>query len=105
MKEGKFDQMVDSTIRGTVFSKCLRGFSKIAYRCLLGVLKERPNMAEVVVTLQDLLELQRRHDNSAEAPGITVFTWKIHKFLASTTKQNSGIPKLLIDIICARLCL
>lgn len=62
-------------------------------------------MAEVVVTLLDLLELQRRHDNSAEAPGITIFTWKIHKFLASTTKQNLGIPNLLIDIICARFCL
>ncbi|CAH1449132.1 unnamed protein product [Lactuca virosa] len=89
VKERKFDQMVDSNIQGTVLSKCLRGFAKIAYRCLLSVLKERPTMAEVVITLQDLLELQRRHDNSAEAPGITVFTWKIHKFLASTTKQNS----------------
>ncbi|XP_023734375.1 putative receptor-like protein kinase At5g39000 [Lactuca sativa] len=105
VKEGKFDQIVDSNIRVTVFSKCLRRFAKIAYRCLLSVLKERPTMAEVVVTLQDLVELQRRHDNSAEAPRITVFTWKIHKFLASTTKQNSGIPKLLIDIICARFCL
>ncbi|KAI3709391.1 hypothetical protein L2E82_39153 [Cichorium intybus] len=45
-------------------------------------------MAEVVVGLQALLELQQRQDNPAE-PAITGFTWRIHKYLVSTTKRNA----------------
>ncbi|XP_023730055.1 serine/threonine-protein kinase PCRK2 [Lactuca sativa] len=89
VKERKLDQMVDPNIKGTIFPKCLKRFAQIAYRCLLSVLKERPTIAEAVVSLQALLELQQRHENSAEPSGITGFTWKIHKYLVLATKQNS----------------
>ncbi|KAL7590786.1 hypothetical protein Lser_V15G33138 [Lactuca serriola] len=91
VKERKLDQMVYPNIKGTIFPKCLKRFAQIAYRCLLSVLKERPTIAEVVVSLQALLELQQRHENSVEPSSITGFTWKIHKYLLSATKQNSGI--------------
>lgn len=87
VKERKFNQMVDINIRGTISPKCLRGFAQIANRCLHSVLKERPTMADVVVSLQALLNLQQRHDNPAEPSGITRFTFKIHKYLVPTTKQ------------------
>ncbi|KVI00513.1 Protein kinase, catalytic domain-containing protein, partial [Cynara cardunculus var. scolymus] len=46
-------------------------------------------MTEVVASLQLLLELQEKHDNSAESSGKMRFAWKIHKYLVPTTKQNS----------------
>ncbi|KAI3495989.1 hypothetical protein L1887_38337 [Cichorium endivia] len=45
-------------------------------------------MAEVVGSLQALLELQQRHDSSVEPSGITGFTWKIQKYLVSATKKK-----------------
>ncbi|KAI3495990.1 hypothetical protein L1887_38338 [Cichorium endivia] len=47
-------------------------------------------MTEVVASLQALLKLQKKYEDSAESSGITGFTWKIHKYLSSTTKQNTG---------------
>ncbi|KAI3754384.1 hypothetical protein L1987_54167 [Smallanthus sonchifolius] len=90
VKERKLDQMVDSNIRGTIFPKCLRQFAQIAYHCLLSVPKERPTITVVVASLQAILELQRKHDNFTDSLGPTGFTWKIHKYLASINKQNSG---------------
>ncbi|KAI3754380.1 hypothetical protein L1987_54163 [Smallanthus sonchifolius] len=81
--------MVDSNIRGAIFPKCLRRFVKIAYDCLLSVPKERPTMTEVVASLQALLELQQKHDNSANSPGTMGFTWMINKYFPLKTKQNS----------------
>nr|GFA58402.1 receptor-like protein kinase FERONIA [Tanacetum cinerariifolium] len=65
VKERKFDQTVDSTITGTITPKCLRGFAKIANRCLIRDFKKRPSLTQVVAKLQDLLELQEKCDNSA----------------------------------------
>ncbi|KAI3709393.1 hypothetical protein L2E82_39155 [Cichorium intybus] len=48
-------------------------------------------MAEVVVSLQALVELQTRFENSTEPSGIAGFTWKIHKYLVPTTNQNADI--------------
>ncbi|KAI3495987.1 hypothetical protein L1887_38335 [Cichorium endivia] len=45
-------------------------------------------MAEVVVSLQASLEQQQKHDNLAEPSNITGFTWKIHKYLVSATKEG-----------------
>ncbi|CAI9293409.1 unnamed protein product [Lactuca saligna] len=88
VKDRKLNQMVDSKIRGTIFPKCLRGFAQIAYRCLCSVLKNRPTMAEIVGSLQAILEIQKRHDNPVEPSGITGFTLKIHKYIVSATRKN-----------------
>ncbi|KAJ0496045.1 putative protein kinase RLK-Pelle-CrRLK1L-1 family [Helianthus annuus] len=90
VKERKLDQMVDPNIRGTIFPKCLRRFAQIAYHCLLSVPKERPTMTVVVASLQAILELQQKNDNFANSLGTMGFTRKIHKYLASMTRQNSG---------------
>ncbi|XP_024984153.1 receptor-like protein kinase FERONIA [Cynara cardunculus var. scolymus] len=89
VKDRKLYQLVDYNIRGTVFAKCLTRYAQIAYRCVHSVLKERPSMTEIVASLQLLLELQVKHDNSAESSGKVRFTWKIHKYLVPTTKQKS----------------
>lgn len=57
--------MVDPTIRGTIFPKCLNRFAQIADRCLLHIPQKGPTMTEVVASLQDILELQVIYDDSA----------------------------------------
>ncbi|KAJ0706066.1 putative protein kinase RLK-Pelle-CrRLK1L-1 family [Helianthus annuus] len=103
VKERKLDQMVDYSIKGTIFPKCLRRFVQIAYRCVHSVPKERPTMTEVVAALQALQELQEKSNHSSESLGIMGFTWKKHKSFFSTTKPNSGIQKLFINVLCLKL--
>ncbi|KAJ0752039.1 putative protein kinase RLK-Pelle-CrRLK1L-1 family [Helianthus annuus] len=89
VKEKKFDQMVDSNIKGTLSPLCLRRFAQIADRCVHSVPKERPTMSEVVASLQALLELQ-------ESSGRMGFSLKIHSYIVPLTRQNSRIHKLFI---------
>lgn len=92
VKERKLDQLVDSSIAGTIASKCLRRFAQTAYCCINSDPKTRPTMTEVVASLQALLEIQKKFDLSPESPNIMGFPWKIHEYLFSTTKlQNSGM--------------
>ncbi|PWA93403.1 serine/threonine/dual specificity protein kinase, catalytic domain-containing protein [Artemisia annua] len=90
VKERKSDQLVDSSIAGTIASKCLRRFAQTAYCCLKSDPKKRLTMTEVVASLQALLELQKKFDLSRESRSIMGFPWKIHEYLFATTKlQNS----------------
>nr|XP_043628173.1 probable LRR receptor-like serine/threonine-protein kinase At1g53430 isoform X2 [Erigeron canadensis] len=89
VREKKLDQMIDPNMRCFISPKCKREFAQIANRCLHSYPEERPTMAEIVVSLQTSLELQRKFENPVQPLGISVFTWKIHKYLVFTTKQNS----------------
>ncbi|KAI3797438.1 hypothetical protein L1987_32695 [Smallanthus sonchifolius] len=46
-------------------------------------------MTKVVASLQAILELQLKSDNSAKSSGMMGFSWKIHKYRLAVTKQNS----------------
>ncbi|KAK9076752.1 hypothetical protein SSX86_005086 [Deinandra increscens subsp. villosa] len=87
MKERKLDQMIDGSMRGTISLKCLGRFVKIADRCLLSDPKERPAMNVVVASLEELLQVQKKWDNSAKSSVRTVFSWMIPMF-RSSTKEN-----------------
>ncbi|KAL9997823.1 putative protein kinase RLK-Pelle-CrRLK1L-1 family [Helianthus debilis subsp. tardiflorus] len=89
VRERKIDQMVDPCIRGTIHPKCAREFAQIADHCVHSIPEERPTMTEVVASLQALLVLQRKYDESARSTGRIGFTSKIQKFLVSITKQNT----------------
>ncbi|KAK1418457.1 hypothetical protein QVD17_27602 [Tagetes erecta] len=89
VKDRKLDQMVDANIRGTIATKCLRGFTKIADRCVSSDPKERPSMTEVVASLQTLLELQEKADISAMLPRRMCFNLRIIKCLVPAIKLNS----------------
>ncbi|GKE45576.1 probable receptor-like protein kinase isoform X1, partial [Tanacetum coccineum] len=67
VKERKFEQMVDSNIKGTISPRSLRRFAQLADRCLLTDLIKRPTMSEVVASLQDIIELQEKNDDSAKS--------------------------------------
>nr|GEX39163.1 hypothetical protein [Tanacetum cinerariifolium] len=66
----------------------------------VSVPKQRPTMTEVVASLHTVLRLQEKHDNSVDSLRTVGFTWRIRKYLVSTTKQNSdqsgtSLPKSL----------
>ncbi|KAF5789222.1 putative protein kinase RLK-Pelle-CrRLK1L-1 family [Helianthus annuus] len=90
VKERKLDHMVDSSIKGMVFPKCLRRFAQVAYRCFHPVQKERPTMTEIVASLHASLRLQEKFNHSGVPLGILGFNWKVHKYFVSVTKLNSG---------------
>ncbi|KAJ9551323.1 hypothetical protein OSB04_015368 [Centaurea solstitialis] len=87
VKDRKVDQLVDSSIRGTIFPKCLRRFVQIADSCLYPVPKGRPSMTEIVASLQVLLELHEKSDNYVVSSSKMRFAWKIHKYLVPTKKE------------------
>ncbi|MFS7966422.1 putative protein kinase RLK-Pelle-CrRLK1L-1 family [Helianthus anomalus] len=89
VKERRLDQMVDSNIKGTISTKCLRQFARIAYRCVHPDLKERPTMTEVVGLLQSLLELQEKSNHSTKSSSIMGFPWMFHNYFVHKTKVNS----------------
>ncbi|KAI3827424.1 hypothetical protein L1987_01498 [Smallanthus sonchifolius] len=90
VKERKLDQMVDSNIKGTIFPKCLKLFAQIADRCVHSVPKERPTMTMVLASLQAVLEVQEKSNQSGNSSGVTGFSWNIHNYFVSGTKPNSG---------------
>nr|XP_043629272.1 probable receptor-like protein kinase At5g38990 [Erigeron canadensis] len=102
VKERKVDQMVDSNMSG-IFPKCVKQFVQIAHPCLSSVPKERPNMTEVVASLQALLKLHEQLEASAVSP--TGLTSKMHKYFGlspklNSPKLNSGIDRLFVFCVC-----
>ncbi|XP_076894288.1 uncharacterized protein LOC143546513 [Bidens hawaiensis] len=86
VKQNKIEKMIDSNIKGTVSTKCIRRFTKIAERCLHAVSKERPTMSELVASLEALLdeplmELHEKSNHSAKSSCTMGFPCKIHKYL------------------------
>nr|GEX72953.1 probable receptor-like protein kinase At5g61350 isoform X1 [Tanacetum cinerariifolium] len=88
VKERKLEQMVDSKIKGTISSKCLRRFAQIANRCLDSVPKERPTMTEVVALLEALLDQEEKVNNLTKSPSTSGFPWNIYKYIRNSTREN-----------------
>ncbi|PWA80577.1 serine/threonine/dual specificity protein kinase, catalytic domain-containing protein [Artemisia annua] len=88
VKERKLEQMVDSKIKGTISSKCLRRFAQIANRCLDSVPKERPTMTEVVALLEALLDQEEKVNNLTKSTSTSGFTWNIYKYIRKSTREN-----------------
>ncbi|XP_076900763.1 putative serine/threonine-protein kinase PBL22 [Bidens hawaiensis] len=64
VKEGQLEQVVCSHITKQISPKCLKEFVHIADLCTKSSRKERPTMAEVVYTLDQLMALQKNFDSS-----------------------------------------
>ncbi|GJS29576.1 probable receptor-like protein kinase isoform X1 [Tanacetum coccineum] len=88
VKQRKFDQMVDSSIKGTISPRCLRQFAQIAERCLVSVPNKRPNMTEIVESLEDSLKLQEKMNTLTNPSSTTKFTWNIYKYIRNSTREN-----------------
>ncbi|KAJ9551376.1 hypothetical protein OSB04_015421 [Centaurea solstitialis] len=100
VKDRNFDKLVDSNIVGTICPKCLRGFARIADRCLHSVPKVRPSMTEVVASLDVLLTLQQEYNDSTKSSGKIGFVRKIQEYFVPTTKQNSDLLSIEPETVC-----
>ncbi|KAI3496820.1 hypothetical protein L1887_39197 [Cichorium endivia] len=97
IQEGNLKDIVDPDIKGQISTKCLKEFVRIADRCLHNNPKQRPTMAEVVVTLDSVMTLQEKINTSLQAAGRTIFGRMLDMFPFPSNGDNSaqGDPKLL----------
>nr|XP_043623694.1 uncharacterized protein LOC122595406 [Erigeron canadensis] len=73
IKKGKWKDIPDFYISHQIAPKCLKEFGRIAERCLYENPKKRPTMAEVLFSLESLLTIQEKYDDSLQSAGRTIF--------------------------------
>ncbi|XP_076925744.1 uncharacterized protein LOC143588690 [Bidens hawaiensis] len=91
IKEGRLKDIVYHDIRDEISPKCLKHFALIAEKCLENHPKHRPTMAEVVLSLEYVLNLQVKTNNMSQAAGKTIFGRMVDKFSFAENGQNSGM--------------
>ncbi|CAH1449614.1 unnamed protein product [Lactuca virosa] len=89
IKEGSLKHIVDSEIRGQISTKRLKEFVRIVERCLLSNPKQRPTMAEVVVSLDSLMTLQEKTNTSSQGVGKTICGKMLDMFPSTLDGENS----------------
>ncbi|CAH1449402.1 unnamed protein product [Lactuca virosa] len=90
IKEGNLKNIIDSGIRGQISQKCLKDFMRITERCLHNNPKQRPTMAEVVVSLDSMLTLQQKVDTSLQTAGKKIYGKMINMFPFPFHGENSA---------------
>ncbi|KAK9074452.1 hypothetical protein SSX86_007050 [Deinandra increscens subsp. villosa] len=73
IKEGRLRNIVDPDIRSEISTKCLKGFARIAEKCLEEHPKNRATMAEVVLRLECVLNFQEKSNNLLQTTGKSIF--------------------------------
>ncbi|KAI3708911.1 hypothetical protein L2E82_38474 [Cichorium intybus] len=91
IKAGNLQNIIDSTIRDAISPKCLKKFVRIVERCLLWNQKQRPMMAEVVVSLNCVLTIQEKTNTSLQATSKTIFGKMLDVFPSPSNREYSGI--------------
>ncbi|CAH1444504.1 unnamed protein product [Lactuca virosa] len=86
IKEGNLKHIVDINIKDQISPKCLKEFVRIAERCLHNNPKQRPTMAEVVVSLNFVLTLQHKTNTTSR----TIFGRMLHMFPFPPKRENSA---------------
>ncbi|XP_023757430.1 probable LRR receptor-like serine/threonine-protein kinase At1g56130 [Lactuca sativa] len=95
IKEGNLKRVIDYDIRGEISPKCLKGFVRIAERYLHINPKQRPTMAEVVVSLDFVLTLQEKTNSSLKVASRTIFGRMLHMFLFPFPSNANDDSKVL----------
>nr|XP_043635627.1 probable serine/threonine-protein kinase DDB_G0271402 isoform X2 [Erigeron canadensis] len=93
IKEGNLKQIVYSAIRSEISPKCLKGFARIAERCLDNYPNHRPTMTEVVFSLESLLaqsvmSSQQKINNWLQTPGKKIFGRIFNVLSFSSPSEN-----------------
>ncbi|KAL8252326.1 hypothetical protein R6Q59_036019 [Mikania micrantha] len=73
IKEENLKDITDSDIRGEISPKCLKEYVKLAERCLHYSPKHRPTMADVLFSLEAVMALQGKFNNSLQSSSRTIF--------------------------------
>ncbi|KAM0006772.1 putative protein kinase RLK-Pelle-CrRLK1L-1 family [Helianthus debilis subsp. tardiflorus] len=98
IKEGNLKHIIDLDIRGEISSKFLKEFIRIIQRCLHHDLKQRPTMAEVLSSLESVLALQEKFENSLQLARRTIIG-RIVDMLPFTSKgENSSTHFFLANL-------
>ncbi|KAK9069779.1 hypothetical protein SSX86_010175 [Deinandra increscens subsp. villosa] len=95
IKEGNIKDIVDSDIRGEISQRCLREFVRIVERCLQNSPKHRPTMAEIVASLESLLALQEKSNNSLNSRGTTIFGRMVNVFPFLSSGENPVFDRMV----------
>ncbi|PWA56467.1 Concanavalin A-like lectin/glucanase, subgroup [Artemisia annua] len=90
IREGNVKNIIDSDLRGQISPKCLKEFVRIAERCLQSDPKQRPTMAEVVVSLESITFLQEKINNSSKTSVTTIFG-KMADMFAFPSKTETSV--------------
>ncbi|XP_076886273.1 receptor-like protein kinase ANXUR1, partial [Bidens hawaiensis] len=90
IKEGRLKQIVDTDIRETISTKCLKYFARLADRFLHCHPKQRPTMAEIVAGLESVLGLQEKANNTFHGGGMTIFGRRVPMFVFPSNGRNSA---------------
>ncbi|KAM7462746.1 hypothetical protein LguiA_030867 [Lonicera macranthoides] len=94
VREGTLDQIIDRSLSGQILPDSLKTFAQIADQCLHMFSKNRPTMAEVVVSLELALALQERVE----------YSFDFGEFLTENQEnsdsplENEGIANLQNDL-------
>ncbi|KAM7462741.1 hypothetical protein LguiA_030862 [Lonicera macranthoides] len=94
VKEGTLDQIIDRSLSGQILPDSLKTFAQLADQCLHMFSKNRPTMAEVVVSLELALALQERVE----------YSFDFGEFLTENQEnsdsplENEGIANLQNDL-------
>ncbi|GJX11195.1 serine/threonine-protein phosphatase PP1 isoform X1 [Tanacetum coccineum] len=88
IKKGRLKQIVDNQIKGDISPKCLNMFAQLAKRCLHKDLKKRPTMAEIVVSLESVLALQEKANNTLQPAVMRIFGRKAPTIIISSNREN-----------------
>lgn len=99
IKEGNLKHIIDSGIKGEISQKCLKKFVQVVEIRLRGNPKQRPTMAEVVVTLESVMTIQEKINRSLQDAGKTIFGRMLGMFIFSSNANNPGISIKLLDFI------
>ncbi|KAL8233350.1 hypothetical protein R6Q59_019450 [Mikania micrantha] len=89
IKEGNLKNIIDSDIRGEISPKCLKEYVKLAERCLQNSPKHRPTMAEILFSLESVMAIQERFNNSLQSASRTLFGRMVNLFLFPSNQENS----------------
>ncbi|KAL9996884.1 putative protein kinase RLK-Pelle-DLSV family [Helianthus debilis subsp. tardiflorus] len=89
IKEGRLKQIVDTNIRETISTKCLKDFARLADRCLHSHPKKRPTMAEVVAGLESIRASQEKANKTLHGGGMTIFGKRVPIFVFPSNGNNS----------------
>ncbi|KAL8252329.1 hypothetical protein R6Q59_036022 [Mikania micrantha] len=89
IKEGNLKNIIDSDIRGEISPKCLKEYVKLAERCLHNSPKHRPTMAEILFSLESVMAIQEKFNNSLQSASRTLFGRMVNLFPFSSNQENS----------------
>ncbi|KAD4585288.1 hypothetical protein E3N88_22889 [Mikania micrantha] len=88
IKEGNLKNIIDLDVRGEISPKCLKEYVKLATSCLRNSPKHRPTMAEILSSLESVMAIQEKSNNSLQSANRTLFDRIVNLFPCTSNQEN-----------------